>query len=262
MRKFGFKLFSSNLQTAPDLIDECADFAATHDDIFVELMVIPNTQKDDLLKIKSKLSNCEVRIHAPHSTMGFDAGNKDLRKQNQKMFALSQWAADIFQSQTIVVHAGCGHNKENIEETTKQFLLFHDPRIVIENLPRFDSDGELLHGNTLEEIKFIMNETKCGFCFDFSHAICAALSFNIDIEKQLKGFFELNPSVYHMCDGDINKAEDAHLHFGAGNYNLKHFLNDYTNGNAYITMETGEGVLHHNHLWIQDYHYLKSLQKA
>lgn len=110
------------------------------------------------------------------------------------------------------------------------------------------------------EIKYIMQETGYGFCFDFSHAICAALELNQDIETQLRDFFALKPTVYHMCDGDIHKAEDSHMHFGDGNYPLKHFLNDLTDQNAYITMETGTGVIKHSDLWIKDYSYLKSIQ--
>ena len=99
----------------------------------------------------------------------------------------------------------------------------------------------------------------CGFCFDFSHAICAALTLHKNIETQLSEFFALHPTVYHMCDGDIAKAQDLHLHFGQGNFPLKHFLNDFTDDNAYITMETGKGIEQHSNTKIEDYNYLKSL---
>ena len=259
MRKFGFKIFSTNLETAPQLIKECADFAKTQSDVFIELMVVANSEKSDLKKIKEQIGNVEVRIHTPHNTMGFDAGNKELEQSNKKILTLSQKAADIFDAKTIVVHAGCGHGEKYISETARQFKLFNDSRIVVENLPLFDTDGEKLHGNTAEQIKYIMSESGCGFCFDFSHAICAALSLNKNIETQLKEFFVLNPNVYHMCDGDISKAEDSHMHFGTGNYPLQHFLNDFTDENAYITMETGKGIIQHANTWIKDYNYLKSL---
>ena len=121
-----------------------------------------------------------------------------------------------------------------------------------------DDNGDDLSGSIADEIKYIMDETGCGFCFDFSHAICAAISHNINIDTQLKNFFDLNPTVYHMCDGDLNIAEDKHLHFGEGNYPLKHFLNDFTANDAYITMETG-GFSLHNDLSIKDYEYIKSI---
>ena len=260
MRKYGFKTYSTNLQTAPALFGECADFAKSKDDVFVELMVVTHTSEQEIRQIQQQLNGVEVRIHAPHHMMEFDAGNKSKEKQNREILEVSQLAADVFGAKTIVVHAGCGHDKEQIDETVRQFKLFNDSRIVVENLPFIDDgDGMLLQGNTAAEIKHIMDETGCGFCFDFSHAICAALSMQIDIEKQLKDFFALKPNVYHLCDGDIRKAADMHLHYGEGNYPLKHFLHDLTDENAYITMETGHGVSQHNNLWIDDYNYLKNL---
>lgn len=259
MRKFGFKIFSTNLKTAPQLIGECADFAATKSDVFIEIMAHPDSSEDDFIKIKKIVGDTEVRIHAPHDAMGFDAGNKELEHSNKKILALAQKAADIFSAKTIVVHAGCGHGKKFIEETARQFKLFNDSRIVVENLPYIDDGKVDMHGSIAEEIKYIAAESGCGFCLDFSHAICAALSLNIDVDTQLKNFFALKPTVYHMCDGYINKPEDLHLHFGAGNYPLQHFLNDFTHEDAYITMETGSAT-QHNDLWIKDYNYLKSLQ--
>ena len=260
MRKYGFKIFTTNLQTAPALIKECADFAVSKEDMFLELMVIPESSEDDLREIRKITENLEVRIHAPHHKMGFDASDKDLESSNIKILSKAQKAADIFNSETIVVHAGRGYGMACLEENIRQFRLFHDSRIVVENLPFIAGKGKAFLGNTADDIKCIMAETGCGFCFDFSHAICAALALNVDVDKQLKDFFALNPNVYHMCDGDISKAQDQHMHFKTGNYPLKYFLNDLTDSNAYITMETGQGVLQHNDLWIKDYQYLKSLE--
>ncbi|MBQ9034440.1 MAG: hypothetical protein IJ099_00565 [Alphaproteobacteria bacterium] len=117
-----------------------------------------------------------------------------------------------------------------------------------------------MHGSTPQDIKYIMEETGCGFCFDFSHAICSAVSLKINIDEQLKNFFNLNPTVYHMCDGDQNQENDLHMHFRDGNFPLRHFLNDFTSKDAYITMETSIGVEQSADLRIQDYQYLKSIQ--
>ena len=259
MRKYGFKLFSSNLRTAPQLIDECVDYASARDDMFIELMVVPDSTEDDLRILKKRMKNVEVRIHAPHNTMGFDPGNKELAEQNKNILALSQKAADVFDAKTIVVHTGCGRGQKYVEETARQFKSFNDKRIVVENLPCYASNGDILHGNTPQEIKLVMNESGCGFCFDFSHAICAAVGLKLDVEKQLADFFDMKPDVYHMCDGDVASDEDTHLHFGAGNYPLRRFLKTLTDENAYITMETGKGIVPHNDLWVKDYVYLRSL---
>ena len=260
MRKFGFKFFSSNFQTAPATLKECADFVAARQDMFIELMVVSSCNKDDLIKTKQLLGDVEVRIHA--SYLGFDTGNKELTEQNKKILAAAQKAADIFDSATIVVHGGYEHGRKYLEETARQFKNFNDKRVVIENIPYYGRNGELLHGNTAEEIAYVMNESCCGFCFDFSHAICAALSLNLNIEKHLQSLYALKPSVYHMCDGDMTKCEDLNWHFGTGNYPLRHFLQDYTAEDAYITMETGTGFEERNDLRIGDYNYLKSLLKT
>ena len=261
MRKFGFKVYSTNLYDAPNLIKGCAEFASSVSDAFIEIMVTPTSTMADLIKIKEQVGNVEVRIHAPHDSMGFDAGNKELEQQNRSFFALAQKAADFFDAKTIVVHAGCGHGQKYIGETVRQFKLFNDPRIVVENLPYLDYGVQPMHGSVAEEISYIMQETGCGFCLDFSHAICAAITLNINIDEHLGKFFELNPTVYHMCDGDINKADDLHMHFTTGNYPLVHFLNDFTDKDAYITMETSIDLEQDADLRIQDYKYLKSVQK-
>ena len=82
MRKFGFKLFSTNLVTAPAVIKECADFAATKSDVFIEIMAHTDSSEDDFIKIKKIVGDTEVRIHAPHDSMGFDAGNKELEQSD------------------------------------------------------------------------------------------------------------------------------------------------------------------------------------
>lgn len=260
MRKFGFKFFSTNYRAAPELVEECAAFIASKNDMFMELSAITETSEEEFKQIKKQIGDIEVRIHA--SINEFDVGNREQEKQNRKILAVAQKAADIFHSPTIVVHPGYGHGPKYLEETARQFKMFHDERILVENLPHFDNNGDELHGSTADEIAYIMNESGCGFCFDFSHAICAALSLNINIETQLKRFYALNPTVYHMCDGDLSIAKDVHLHFGNGNFLLKHYLNTYTDKNAYITMETGNGFEPYSDLKVKDYLYLKSLQNA
>lgn len=258
MRKFGFKFFSTNFQIAPEVLKEGLEFAQSKDDMFLEISAIPTTTETEFKRIKDVVGDMEVRIHA--GIDGFNAGDRNFERENKRILAVAQKAADIFKAQTIVVHPGDGHGKEYIDETVRQFRLFNDERIVVENLPYLDNEGIPMHGSTAEEIAYIMKEVGCGFCFDFSHATCAALSLKKNIDLQMKEFFALNPRVYHMCDGDFNQAKDKHLHFGEGNYPLKHYLNDYTAENAYITMETGNGFEPFNELRIKDYEYLKALQ--
>ena len=213
--------------------------------------------KEDFIKIKEQTQGVEVRIHA--SQKDFNPGNKELERQNRNIVAFAQRVADIFASETIIVHAGLGHGKQYVEETARQFKLFNDKRVIVENLPYFDNNGDHLHGYNAEEIRYIMQESGCGFCFDFSHAICSAISLKQDIDTYLKDFFTLNPTVYHVCYGDLSSTKDLHLHFGAGNYPLNHLITDFTDENAHITIETGKGNEKHRNTRVKDYNFLKAI---
>ncbi len=263
MRRYGFKLFSTNLQNNPAFVDEAAGFVrANQESMFVELMVVPTTPAEDMAVLHDKLAGLEVTIHAPHNAMNFDTGHKENFEGNVKILASAQRAADMFGSKIIVVHAGGGREQAALEETARQFRLFNDSRIVVENLPyQADDVSGFMHGNTPEEIKYIMDYAGCGFCFDFSHAVCAANSLGLDIEKQLSGFYKLNPTVYHMCDGDLDGTKDRHMHYGEGNFPLKKFLREYTAAEAMITMETGMGMPKDASAWIKDFAYLQHLEK-
>lgn len=260
MRKFGFKLYTNNLVDTPGLIKECADFVSSVSDAFIELMIMPDSTVDDWKKIREQIGDIEVRVHAPHDGMGFDAGNRELEQKNRNLFTVAQKAADFFDSKTIVVHAGCGHGLPYMNETVRQFKLFNDSRIIVENLPYLDNGVVPMHGSVASEIAYIMKESGCGFCFDFSHAICAAVTLNMDIDKQLKSFFDLKPAVYHICDGYIDKDTDLHLYLNTGTFPLAHIINDFTDENAYVTIETGVGKVRKAELKIKDYQYLKSIQ--
>lgn len=257
MRKFGFKFFSTNFKIAPNLIKKCAEFASLQPDMFIEFTAIPSTDEADFRKIKQQIGDIEVRIHA--CTSGFDAANKEMEQSNKVILASAQRAADIFNSSTIVVHAGFGHEARHLAEAARQFRNFNDQRIVVENLPYYDNNGDELLVSSAEDVAYMMRESNCGFCFDFSHAIGSAIALHQDIEQYLHRLFALKPTVYHLCDGHLNKAKDEHLHFGRGNYPLKHYLRAYTDENAYITMETGNGFSRRTDLRSKDYEYLKSL---
>ncbi len=261
MRKYSFKIFSSNINDNPRIIEDGAKYVLEHKDrMFIELMILPKTTRDDLRVLRDKFDGSEIRLHAPHHLMNFDAGNKSLEADNCRVIDHVRFAADLFNAKSIVVHAGCGQGIDVIKETVRQFKLFDDERIVVENLPLVAEEGLKLSGNTPEEIAFIKEHCGCGFCFDFSHALCAANSLGLDVEKQLQGFFALVPDVYHICDGDIDEVDDKHLHFGEGNYPLEHFLNDYTAADAYITMETGRGIPVGIKPWIDDFEFMLKIE--
>ena len=258
MRKYGLKLFSTNLKTNPKMLEQGVEFVKQHpDDMFIELMV-KDSSIADLDKIAELFTGIEVRLHAPHHLLGFDAGNAALEKSNRKLWEQVQYAADIMYAKSIVVHAGCGDVKTHLSETIRQFKLFNDKRIAVENLP-LHSDGITLHGTLPEEIKQIMDSTGCGFCFDFSHAVCTAYAMQINPEILLAGFYALHPTVYHLCDGETDNEEDNHFHYGEGEFPLGKWLQNYVADNGYVTMETGSGCPQDITPWVKDYEYIRNL---
>ena len=263
MRRFGFKLFSSNLQNNPSFVAEATEFVrANRLKMYIELMVLPTTPADDMETYRSLFAGLDVVIHAPHNAMNFDTGYAERFADNVKIVSYAQKAADMFAAPIIVVHAGGGNMPENLEETARQFRLFNDRRIVVENLPYRSSDVKgYMHGTTPEQIKYIMEESGCGFCFDFSHAVCAANSLKLDLAEQLAGFYALRPTIYHLCDGNVTGVEDRHLHYGKGNFPLAEFMKKYIAEDALITMETGNGVPKTARSWIKDFGYLQRLNK-
>lgn len=262
MRRFGFKIFSNNLQNNPQVLADIEAFVRRHrQQTFIEMMVLPQTTEAELQQYAERFADLTVTIHAPHHLYGFDPARRELEKSNRKMLEVARRAADVLRAEVIVVHAGCGKAEDGLAETMRQFKIFAaDKRVVVENLPYDDDSSEpILHGNTAAEIARIQDYCGCGFCFDFSHAVCAANSLGLDIEKQLTEFYNLKPTVYHLCDGTMAGKYDSHLHYGEGDYPLAHFLRDYTAADARITMETGHGKPDSSLPWLQDYDFVQKI---
>lgn len=260
MRKYGVKLWSTNIIRNPILVNDIAKAVDEGVFDFVELFAVPETYDETAQDIFKLFSNTKVNIHASHSGFGFDTGCKERLKENAKQFNEAQKFADLFNSDIIVTHTGMGNNKENIEETIRQFKSFNDKRIAVENLPSYCSETLVpLHGITPEEIKYVKEEVGCMFCFDFAHAICAANALNMDKDKTLQAYTKLNPSVYHISDGDYNNDFDAHEHLGDGNYPLHDIVKKYSTENAMLTMETGRGIPVGIAPWTKDVNFLKNI---
>lgn len=262
MRKFGVKLWSEDFAKNPEFAAQ--SIAAVKDGYFdyIELFVPPATYEDFHEKIANEFNGLKVIIHAPHAKFGIDTGNPELFVQNQKKLSDSQKYADLLKSEIIILHPGFNEGEQYVAETARQFKAFNDRRLAVENLPYLcTATGKYLHGTSPQQIKQIMTESGCRFCLDFSHAICAANSYKRDKIEDLQAYQALKPVMYHMCDDDWNGIRDDHLHYSEGNYPLAMLLNDYTNSDTFITMETGHGIPTTIQPWIDDINYLKSLLK-
>ncbi|MBQ8465870.1 MAG: TIM barrel protein [Alphaproteobacteria bacterium] len=262
MKKFGVKLWSRDFAKNPEFANQSV--AAVKEGYFdyIELFVLPDSYNEFYQKIADEFKGIKVLIHAPHSVFGLDTGNEERFAQNCEDLKASQQYADLLHSEIIILHPGFNAQEKYLAETIRQFTAINDSRLTVENLPYLcTATGKYLHGTSPQQIKQIMDESGCRFCLDFSHAICAANSYKRDKIADLRAYQELKPVMYHLCDGDWSSSRDEHRHYGEGNYPLAKLLNEYTDDNTYITMETGMTKPTVIQPWLDDIRYLKSLLK-
>lgn len=264
MRHFGINLNSIDLISQPDLADHI--LKAVRDNVynFVQLHAryTPEYYDGILRKIEQKMTGIKAIVHAPFyipsKYNGVNTSDESWLTQNIQALEFSQKCADLLQSEIIILHPGIGDSDKCVDETIRQVRLINDSRITIENLP-YEVFGCFMHGGRFENISRIVNEADCKFCFDFAHAVCAAISLNIDIYDSLGKYKALNPILYHLSDGDISISFDAHLHLGVGNYDIKRFLSEFSNTDAMIVLETFNPPSAEIEPWLKDADYLKKL---
>lgn len=213
MRKLGLKLWSTN--------DKYIDYAVRlYEEKFydyIELFAVPDSYKE-FIGLWKNLKIPYV-LHAPHFSCGLNFAKREAFKNNLKLVDETLKFADTLNVQIIIFHPGIGGD---IKETAFQLKQIKDSRIVLENKPYYVLNGDLIcNGNSPEEIKYVLQEAGVGFCFDIGHAICSANAKKIEPFEYLKRFSILNPSLYHLSDGDWNGVWDEHRHFGAGSYDFE-----------------------------------------
>lgn len=205
---------------------------------YIELYIIPNTL--DTLDKWKKL-NIPFIIHAPHNAHKFNLAKCERKEFNFKIYTEVKQFADKLNAKYIIFHGGVDGS---VEETAKQLASFNENRALIENKPYValpnKMGGKFCRGATLEEIKYIKDTAKCGFCLDIGHAICSANSLGKDIYEYCRSFLQFNPQMFHLSDiEDITSQYDAHPHLGTGQLDFKQIF-DMLENNKYITIETNK----------------------
>jgi endonuclease IV len=224
---------------------------------FMQLIVFSDSYDDANTTIREKMRNVRAVIHAPFYDI--DTGNRDLQESNLRKLEDAQKFADLLCSDIIILHPGSGDSEEYLSETVRQFQMINDSRIAVENLP-YNPHGRVLHGSSPENIKRIIDETHCKFCFDFAHAICAANSLERNIYDDFAKYNALQPNLYHMSDGDFSATGDHHLHLGFGNYDIAKIMKEFTPEDAMIVLETKRENATTADLWIKDMQYIRNLK--
>lgn len=263
MRKFGLKLWSKDFIKNKAFVKSAEAALKEGKFDYLELFALPYSFREAETAVKECFSGVETVIHAAHAIYELDISNTKEFENNRKRLEAAQRFADLLKADMIILHPGMGRGEAFLAESMRQFKGFNDKRLTVENLPGYCSQTKReLHGITPFEIREFMAETGAKFCLDFSHAICGANTYGRDAYEALNEFKALEPSMYHLCDGDMKSTNDSHLHFGEGNYEFKRLLGEFTKDGALITMETGHGIPVDVAPWLKDIAFIRQVESG
>ncbi len=210
---------------------------------YLELFVVPGSLK--YIDIWKDL-NIPIILHAPHYAVGFNFSDKSKEKDNKDLLGLVKEYNDYLKPIKIIFHPGINGT---IDETIRQIKLFKSEFIeifniaLIENKPSLGLNNEICIGDSPDAISKIIENTNIGFCLDIGHAICYSASNELKWDSVLKEFNTLNPTIYHISDGDMSNKKDQHLNLGKGNYDFKKIFRVLKLHNAWISIETEKNSL-------------------
>lgn len=213
---YGLKIWSTNRN---DLFREAVQLFRQKKFDFLELYLVPGSLDPEKLEILSefKKQKVPVTIHCPHDVHNFDISKLDYQKEELfKNLVLK--TADFLGSKYIVVHPGLGDSYKIFEENIQKI---NDKRILIENMAKVGPNPGVGFGHSLEQLKFIRG-LGFNFCLDFSHAVKSAASQKIDYKKFIEELISaLNPSYFHICNGQKDYEIDEHRDLFDGEFDIK-----------------------------------------
>ena len=234
--KYAIVLETEDFEKNQNEVDSVLELVRSGVYDFVQFVVAPETYANLYKIAKEKFQGIQSVIHAPFFIHGVNLSDPDLLNSNLQKLSDAQKFADDLKSDVIILHPGIGEDEIFLDENIRQMKMLNDSRIAVENLPYIPRHGHKTFGSTPQQIEKIMKEVGCNFCFDISHAICAANFLRSDVYNILKEFNNLKPIIYHLSDGDSAATIDYHLHFGLGNYDLSGIFNLLYNSK--IVLET------------------------
>lgn len=250
--KLGLKLWSINdtyIHEAKRLYEE-----NVYD--YIELYIVPDSfQKFNYFW---KELGVPFVVHAPHFMHGVNPGKREKHVDSFKKAQEAISFADALDAQYIIFHPGIEGTKEN---TVEFFKSLDDERVLVENKPYYAiMDGLICNGNNPEEIKYIIENARVGFCFDIGHAVCSACTRKIDYLEYVSQFLMLNPVMCHLTDKKVDEELDQHLHFGSGSIDLREIINRI-GLEAMVTIETMKDSQDNLNDFVEDVKFLRKLQK-
>jgi sugar phosphate isomerase/epimerase len=235
--KIGLKLWSINtdfyLNEAKRLYDK-----GIYD--YIELYVVPETLKT--LPLWKDVKHIPFVIHNPHFAHGFNLANREKEKSNIDIYLQVKKFADELNAEHIIFHGGIDGNAE---ETVRQLKALNEPRALIENKPLIAipnrMGGCFCRGATSDELEFIIDKAKCGFCFDIGHAVCSANSQKKEPYGFLHELMRLGPTMFHLSDvKDITSPYDDHPHLGTGQLDISRLKREIFGNSTVVSVETNK----------------------
>ncbi|HCC30758.1 MAG TPA: hypothetical protein DEQ03_12030 [Marinilabiliales bacterium] len=239
--KIGLKFWSIN----EDYITEALKLYAESYFHYIELYVVPRSYQKHIYLWKSirEKHNVPFIIHAPHFAHAFNLANSKCFNSNVNIYREVKRFADTLTVEFIIFHGGVDGN---IKETVRQLKNLDEPRALIENKPYKalpnNMGADICRGYSIEEIQYVLEQVKCGFCLDIGHAICSANSQKKEIYTYVDEFIKLKPLMFHLTDcDDINSEFDSHVHLGLGNLDMARIANKIPD-DAMMTIETNKNA--------------------
>ena len=252
MNKIGLKLWNINTDY---YYEEAIKLYNNNVFDYIELYVVPGHL--DLIE-KWKKIGIPFDIHAPHFAHNTNLSKREYERDNYTKYIEVREYADSLNASVIVFHGGINGD---YRETARQIKNFNDSRILIENKPyqplRMSEDNKCV-GSKYEEIKYIMEESECGFCLDIGHAICSANSQGIEPYCYIEKLVTLNPKRIHLSDIDTTSKYDQHLNYGKGNLDFMRILSIIPK-EINITIETNKISKTNLKDYAEDVNYLNNV---
>ncbi len=241
MNQIGLKLWSTN----ENYIHEALALYVQGYFNYIELYVVPRSYQKyiDLWRELKEKHNIPFIIHAPHFAHEFNLAKREYLNNNVIMYKETKCFADTLNVNFVIFHGGVDGD---IKETAHQLKSLDEPRSLIENKPYkalTNSIGaNICRGYNIEEVRYVLTNTKCGFCFDIGHAICSANSQKKEFYAYIDEFMKLKPLMFHLSDSDDSASEfDSHVHLGRGNLDIGRIV-DKIPDNAMVTIETNKNL--------------------
>ena len=168
-------------------------------------------------------------IHAPISDINIGSLNDRIREDSIiELLSLAETAVSL-NIDTITIHPGITsmavpYMEEKAAEKARKSLGSIDRiaseygvRIAVENMPAFP----FMLGRTAEELKYLLDGTNLGFCFDIGHA-----NTTDQIDDIIKEFGDRFINI-HIHDN--HGEHDEHLTLGEGSIDFKSVLGKLAN---------------------------------